>query len=101
MTSPMVGLVGGVAGTLIGVIAGIVGTYFGIRNTRGPKEREFAIRRRAVLCWFRASAFLVCLFLIPRTWNLLLWLIYVPSLFWFIRWVNENREPPGVRTPSG
>ena len=51
MNNAMVGLVGGVAGTLIGVIAGIVGTYFGIRNTRGPKEREFAIRA-VVLCWF-------------------------------------------------
>jgi uncharacterized membrane protein YfcA len=90
MDDRMVGLIGGIAGGVIGVIGGAVGTYFGIRNTNGPKERRFTIRA-AVFCWFGVSAFLACLFLLPRRWNLLLWLVYVPSLFWFARWANDRQ----------
>jgi hypothetical protein len=107
MDSRMVGLVGGIAGGVVGVMGGIVGTYFSIKNTNGPKERAFAIRA-AALCWLGISAFLACLFMVPVQWRVLLWVVYLPGLFWFIRWANggqvrarvedmTEREPPGGR----
>ncbi len=75
---------------MVGVLGGIVGTYFSIKNTNGPRERAFAIRA-AALCWLGVSAFLACLFLLPLNWRLLLWVVYLPSLFWFIRWANERQ----------
>jgi hypothetical protein len=83
-------LVGGIAGGVIGVMGGVVGTYFGIKNTNGPRERAFAIRA-AGLCWLGISAFLACLFLVPMPWGPLLWAVYLPSLFWFMRWGNERQ----------
>ncbi len=90
MGSSMVGTVGGIAGGVVGVLGGIVGTYFSIKNTNGHKERAFAIRA-AALCWLGVSAFLACLFLLPPYWRLLLWVVYLPSLFWFIKWANEGQ----------
>ena len=90
MDGSMVGLVGGIAGGVVGVMGGIVGTYFSIKNTKGPKERAFAIRA-AVLCRLGVSAFLACLFLLPLYGRLLLWVVYPPSLFWFIRWANAGQ----------
>jgi hypothetical protein len=86
----MVGLVGGIAGGVLGVMGGIVGTYFSIKNTKGSRERAFVIRA-AILCWFGVSAFLACLFLLPMNWRLLLWVVYLPSLFWFIRWASQRQ----------
>ncbi len=88
MDGGTVGLIGGIAGGVVGVMGGIVGTYFSIRNTNGPRERAFAIRA-AALCWLGVSAFLACLFVLPLYWRLLLWVVYPPLLFWFIRWANE------------
>ena len=48
--------------------------------------------RAAVLCWFGVSVFLACLFLLPRTWSPLLWIVYVPSLLWFARWTNQGQD---------
>ncbi len=90
MDGGLVGLVGGIAGGVVGVMGGIVGTYFSIKNTNGPKERAFAIRA-AVLCWLGVSDFLACLCLLPLCWRLLLWIVYLPSLFWFIKWANEGQ----------
>jgi len=86
----MGGLVGGIAGSVIGVMGGIVGTYFSIRNSKGPRERAFVIRA-AALCWLGVSAFLTFLFLLPLPWRFLPWLVYLPLLFWFIRWGNERQ----------
>ena len=90
MDSSMVGPLGGIAGGVIGVMGGVVGTYFSVKKTRGPRERAFTIRA-AALCWLGVSAFLGCLFLLPMNWRLLLWVVYLPSLFWFIRWANERQ----------
>ena len=90
MDGSMIGLVGGIAGGVIGVMGGLAGTYFSIKNTNGPRERAFVIRA-AALCWLGVSAFLACLFLLPRYWGLLLWVVYPPSLFGFIRWANQRQ----------
>jgi hypothetical protein len=96
MDGRLVGLVGGIAGGLLGVMGGIVGTYFGIKNTNGPRERAFAIRA-AALCWLGVSTFLACLFLVPSTWRPLLWVVYLPSLCWFIRWMNEGQAHARIK----
>jgi hypothetical protein len=96
MDSRLVGLVGGIAGAVVGVMGGIVGTYFSIRNTNGPKERAFAIRA-AALCWLGVSTFLACLFFVPRVWHPLLWIVYVPSLLWFIKWANRGQDRARVK----
>jgi hypothetical protein len=91
MDGSMVGLVGGIAGAVVGVMGGIVGTYFSIKNTKGPKERAFTTRA-AALCWLGGSAFLACLFVLRLYWwGSLLWVGYLPLLFWFIRWANEGQ----------
>ncbi len=90
MDDRMVGLVGGIAGGVIGVMGGLVGTYFSIKNSNGPNERAFVIRA-AVLCWLGITAFLAGLFLVPRPWNLLLWVVYLPTLMLFIRWGNRGQ----------
>ena len=90
MDDRMAGLVGGIAGGVIGVMGGLVGTYFSIKNTNGPGERAFVIRA-AVLCWLGITAFLAGLFLVPRPWNILLWVVYGPALMLFIRWANRGQ----------
>ena len=87
MDDRMVGLVGGIAGSVIGEMGGLVGTYFSIKTTNGPRERAFMVRA-AVLCWLGITAFLAGLFLMPRPWNMLLWAVYVPALMVFIQWAN-------------
>jgi hypothetical protein len=89
MDGSMVGLVGGIAGGVVGVMGGIAGTYFSIKNTKGPKERAFAIQA-AALCWLGGSAFLACLVLLRSNWGSLLWVIYLPLLFWFGKWTNKG-----------
>ena len=98
MDDRMVGLVGGIAGSVIGVLGGLIGTYFSIKNTNGPGERAFMIRG-AVLCWLGLTAFLAVLFLVPRPWNLLLWVVYAPALMLFVRW--GNRGQARVRAEEG
>jgi hypothetical protein len=96
MEGRLVGLAGGIAGAVVGIAGGIVSTYFGIRNTNGPEERAFAIRA-AALCWLGVSTFLACLFLVPRDWHWLLWAVYVPSHFWFMKWANRGQDHARVK----
>lgn len=91
MDGRLVGMMGGIAGGVAGVLGGVVGTYFSIKNTNGSNERAFVIRA-ASLCWVGMSAFLTCLFLVPRTWSPALWIIYIPSQLWFMKWTNRGQE---------
>ena len=96
MDNGMVGLVGGIAGGVLGTMGGVIGTFFSIKNTNGPGERAFVIRA-AALCWLGITAFLACLFLLPRPWGWLLWVVYLPALFWFIRWANRRQAEAAAR----
>lgn len=96
MDGRVVGLVGGIAGGVIGVLGGIVGTYFGVKNTHGLEERAFAIRA-AALCWLGVSTFLACLFLLTPPWRPLLWVVYLPSQFWLIRWMNKGQAHARIK----
>ena len=100
MDGRMGGLVGGIAGSVIGVMGGIVGTYFIIKNSKGPRERASVIRA-AVLCWLGVSAFLTFLYLLPLPWRFLAWLVYLPLLFWFIRWGNERQSRARAEDSTG
>ena len=72
MTSGMIGgLIGGIGGT----IGGIIGTYCSIKNTNGPRERRFMIRASFV-CWIGIIVFLLLLLLLPKPYNLIVWIPY-------------------------
>ena len=43
------GWIGPVVGGGIGLLGGAIGTYCTIKNTRGPRERRFAIKA-SILC---------------------------------------------------
>lgn len=90
MDPQMVGLVGGITGGVIGVIGGAVGTYFGVSNTRGPRERAFAVRM-AVLIWAATACLLAALFLLPRPYSFLIWVPYSVGLPLAIRAMNRRQ----------
>jgi hypothetical protein len=85
------GLVGGIVGATIGVLGGLVGTYFSIRNTAGPRERRFMIRV-AIVAWIAVSAFVAGLLLLPKPYNLLLWIPYGIALPSGILWCNRRQR---------
>lgn len=71
----MWGLIGGVIGGLVGLLGGLVGTYFSIRNTDGPRERQFAIRC-AIVAWIALAIILGALFLLPKPYRWIVWVLY-------------------------
>ncbi len=81
---------GGILGGVVGVLGGLYGTHRSIKATNGLRERAFVIRA-SVACGLGVSAFLACLILLPMPWRPLLWLVYMPSLFYFIRKWNERQ----------
>ena len=56
-----VGLVGGIIGSIMGLAGGALGTYASIKNTGGPRERQFMVRA-AIAAWVGIALFLVLLF---------------------------------------
>jgi uncharacterized membrane-anchored protein len=85
-----VGLIGALIGGAVGVFGGAIGTYFSIKNTAGSAERSFMIRA-SVVFWVAATVFLVCLFMLPRPFNWLLWMPYMIALPMGIRWVVRRQ----------
>ncbi|MEX0727585.1 MAG: hypothetical protein WD065_15015 [Planctomycetaceae bacterium] len=83
--------IGAIGGSLIGILGGVFGTYCSIRNTQGPRERAFMIKA-AICCWILVTAFLAGLFLIPKPYNLLLWVVYPILLTAGIMWCNKNQD---------
>ena len=87
------GWVGGGIGTLVGILGGVIGTYFGIKNTKGPRERAFAVQS-SIVCWVFILVFLLvflaAIFLIP-TWHKFLLLVpYFILLILGIRIANKK-----------
>jgi uncharacterized membrane protein YfcA len=82
--------VGGILGGLLGVAGGVMGTYFTIKNTKGPRERAFAIKG-SIIVWVFVMAFLVGMWLIPQWYNLLLVVPYVVILVFGIRRWNQTQ----------
>jgi hypothetical protein len=105
------GMAGGLIGTAVGILGGVIGTYASIRNARGPRERAFVIRAAAVFCAF-VTLFLLALgaplFLrgsfpvgLAALWMPLLWAVYLPLLFLFIRRANDGHARARAEDEAG
>jgi len=70
-TDQMLGLVGGIVGSVIGIAGGLYGTYRSIKRTNGPKERAFMIKA-SVVCWLAITLFLVLLAVVPNPYGFFL-----------------------------
>jgi hypothetical protein len=86
----MGGLIGGIIGGVGGLAGGAIGTYFSIKNTNGPKERQFMVRC-AVYMWLGISVFLGLLFLLPNPYRWLLFIPYGVALPFAIIKVNKTQ----------
>ena len=89
------GIVGGIIGGLIGLAGGAVGTYASIKNTQGPRERQFMVRV-SVVAWIVITLFLVLLFVLPRPYRWLMWIPYGVALPWAI--ISLNRKQQAIRS---
>jgi hypothetical protein len=96
----MIGLIGGIGGAVIGIMGGVIGTYFSIRNTAGPRERDFVVRASA-LTWVVVAAFLVVLGCTPMPYRALVWVPYLLLLAPAIRAFNRRQEEIRRQEASG
>ena len=90
MTGSMIGLVGGIIGGILGTAGGLIGTYFSIKNTNGPRERNFMIRA-AIVVWIIVVLYVALGFLLPssRPW---LNIPYAILLTFGIRHLNRRQS---------
>ncbi len=88
------GVFGGIIGAVVGVIGGAFGTYLSIKNTAGPRERQFMVRV-AVVTWVAVTAFLGLLFVLPSPYRWLIWIPYGVALPLAI--VSLNRKQQAIR----
>ena len=84
------GWIGAIVGGLSGVTGGAIGTYFTIKNTNGPRERDFAIKA-SVVGWIAITLFLILMFTLPRPYNMLLWIPYAILLPFSIKYWNKTQ----------
>jgi hypothetical protein len=101
----LAGWIGPIVGGGIGLLGGVIGTYFTVKNTKGPRERAFAIKA-SVLCWVFVGLFIAGMLLIPPWYNLLLVIPYGVVLVFGIRKFNETqfrirKEESGSAAESG
>ena len=80
----------GLIGALVGVLGGIIGTYFGIKNTKGPRERAFVVQA-SIACWVFVLGFMLGMSLLPGSYKLWLVPLYVGGLMFGIRTWNKKQ----------
>ena len=68
-------MIGGIIGGVCGILGGIIGTYCSIKNTNGPRERQFTIKA-GIVCWIGVIVFILLLVLLPKPYNFLVWIPY-------------------------
>lgn len=90
MDGGQIELVGGIVGAALGLVGGAVGTYFSVKNTEGPRERQFMIRVSA-FAWLIVTTFVAALFLLPQPYDWLLWVLYGIGLTVAIRQLNRRQ----------
>ena len=90
-----VGTVGGIIGGIIGLAGGAVGTYASIKNTAGPRERQFMVRV-AIAAWVGITLFLILLFVLPSPYRWHIWIPYGVALPLAI--VSLNRKQQAIRS---
>ena len=83
------GWIGAIVGCLCGIAGGAIGTYYGLRNTKGPLERKYAVKA-SVVGWLAFVIFLILMLTIPRPYNALLWVPYAIFLPMSIKHVNKT-----------
>jgi len=83
------GIIGGILGSIIGIAGGAFGTYCSIKGTNGPRERSFMIKY-AVFTWIFVITFLVLFFVLPKPYNLFMWIPYAIFLPIGIIYVNKH-----------
>lgn len=93
-TGTMWGWIGGIAGSVIGLAGGAVGTYFGIKNTKGPRERSFMIKS-AVMCWIAILIFLGLFLSLPNPYRWFMWIPY--SIMLPLGIIYGNRKQQAIR----
>ncbi len=89
------GFFGAVIGGSIGLLGGAVGTYLSIKNTAGPRERQFMVRS-AIVIWIAVTLFVVLLIVLPSPYRWLMWIPYVIALP--IAVVSLNRKQQVIRS---
>ena len=84
-------IVGVITGGIIGLAGGAVGTYASIKNTEGPRERQFMVRA-AIPAWVGITLFLVLLFVLPSPYRWLIWIPYGVVLPLAIACLNRKQQ---------
>ena len=82
------GWIGAIVGGGMGLLGGVIGTYFTVKNTKGPRERAFAIKA-SVVCWALVLLFVAGMAIIPGWYKVILVIPYAIGLFFGIRKWNE------------
>ena len=88
------GTAGGIIGGILGFAGGAIGTYASIKNTAGPRERQFMVRT-AIVAWVLITLFLILLFVLPNPYRWLVWIPYGVTLPLAI--VSLNRKQQAIR----
>ena len=91
MDGGTVGWLGGIIGGILGLAGGAVGTYASIKNTGGPRERQFMVRV-AIAAWVGITLFLVLLFVLPNPYRWLIWIPYGVALPLAILTLNRKQQ---------
>ena len=89
------GIAGAIIGSTFGILGGIVGTVFSVKNTKGPRERQFMMRV-AIGTWLGVTLFLVLLLLLPSPYRWLMWIPYGIVLPLAI--ISLNRKQRAIRS---
>src|SRR6266566_8745066 len=84
----LVGWIGPIVGGGFGLLGGVIGTYFTVKNTKGLRERAFAIKA-STLCWVLVLLFVAGMALIPGWYQILLVIPYLIGLFFGVRKWND------------
>ncbi len=84
-----VGLIGGIAGGILGLMGGAAGTYFSLKSARSPHEWRLIIKV-SILFITAVAGFLILLWFTPVSIRPLVWLPYLPLLYWGIRSTNQK-----------
>jgi hypothetical protein len=82
---------GAIIGCCIGIAGGALGTYFGIKNTKGPKERAWMIKCTTII-WIAVIVFLTLLRIVPYPYKVYLWIPYAILLSWGIFKINRRQR---------
>lgn len=88
------GIVGGIIGGALGLAGGAIGTYVSIKNTGGPRERQFMVRT-AIVVWVLVTLFPILLFVLPNPYRWLIWIPYGVALPLAV--VSLNRRQQAIR----